>query len=307
MRYRYLGTDDAESTCSCCGKQNLKRVVWLVELDEDGNELGEPRHYGTTCAAHLLRGTCGKKPTVGEAKKIIDTAADAEKARLRSEFDRNYERGRDAVRHARMPEPERVVNDYGVPLIRVGDASASYGSRWHTPEQNDAAFRSGEGREAIRRAQHDWFHNRVIDWMEAQGMRTDTGPHGKSARRQWNPAGDDDDLAALERWWEIEAARKAEFADEIRLAFERDGIVAQPAWSDDSDWQVVLTRSARPGAEFQVTDFRGDEPLGHREFRSLDAAIADLWHHAPASIKRLPPMPNPSRRTRTLARRVAAL
>lgn len=52
--YRIKGINDDEDTCHCCGKTNLKRVVWLVELDADGNEIGDAFPYGTTCASKAM-------------------------------------------------------------------------------------------------------------------------------------------------------------------------------------------------------------------------------------------------------------
>lgn len=53
-RYALKGINDDENTCAVCGKVELKRVMWLVELDADGNEFGEAFHVGTTCGAKLL-------------------------------------------------------------------------------------------------------------------------------------------------------------------------------------------------------------------------------------------------------------
>ena len=53
-RYGLKGINDDQHECSVCGKIELKRVMWLVELDDDGNEVGEPFHCGTTCGANLM-------------------------------------------------------------------------------------------------------------------------------------------------------------------------------------------------------------------------------------------------------------
>jgi hypothetical protein len=52
--YKLVGTNDDQDSCCCCGRSGLKRVMWLVPLDEDGNPAGEPEHYGTSCAAKML-------------------------------------------------------------------------------------------------------------------------------------------------------------------------------------------------------------------------------------------------------------
>lgn len=46
-RIKVLGVNDDRDTCQCCGKEGLKRVVWLA-IDDS-----EPVHYGTTCAAKV--------------------------------------------------------------------------------------------------------------------------------------------------------------------------------------------------------------------------------------------------------------
>lgn len=47
-------------TCEICGKTNLKKVMWIAELDADGTEM-EPFAAGTTCGAKIL----GVKTTGG--------------------------------------------------------------------------------------------------------------------------------------------------------------------------------------------------------------------------------------------------
>ena len=46
-RFQFLGVNDDRDFCECCGKQELKRVVWIEDL-----ETGEVKHYGTTCATN---------------------------------------------------------------------------------------------------------------------------------------------------------------------------------------------------------------------------------------------------------------
>ncbi|MFE7933398.1 hypothetical protein ACFU6S_32695 [Streptomyces sp. NPDC057456] len=43
------------TNCECCPRRGLRKTVVLMPLDADGNEFGEPTHYGTTCAARALR------------------------------------------------------------------------------------------------------------------------------------------------------------------------------------------------------------------------------------------------------------
>lgn len=50
-RFEVLGVNDDESTCQCCGKEGLARVVWIED-----NETGEILHFGTTCAKAPAKG-----------------------------------------------------------------------------------------------------------------------------------------------------------------------------------------------------------------------------------------------------------
>ncbi|EKJ7938218.1 hypothetical protein L5559_006042 [Pseudomonas aeruginosa] len=50
-RYQFLGINDDKSHCECCGKQGLKRVVWIEDT-----ETNEIRHFGTTCAMSPAKG-----------------------------------------------------------------------------------------------------------------------------------------------------------------------------------------------------------------------------------------------------------
>lgn len=50
-KFRVLGVNDDAADCECCGRQGLKRVMWLQPLDEDGNDIGSPLHFGMTCGA----------------------------------------------------------------------------------------------------------------------------------------------------------------------------------------------------------------------------------------------------------------
>lgn len=66
--YRIYGINDDHHICSCCGKRNLKKVVWLAALDETGSEFSDPEPYGVDCAARLLN--IGKMSKESAEKKI---------------------------------------------------------------------------------------------------------------------------------------------------------------------------------------------------------------------------------------------
>lgn len=50
-RYKVLAVNDDKDFCECCGKQGLKRVVWIEDT-----ETQEIKHFGTTCAAAPVKG-----------------------------------------------------------------------------------------------------------------------------------------------------------------------------------------------------------------------------------------------------------
>lgn len=48
---RVLAVNDDRDFCECCGRQGLKRVVWIEDC-----ESGVIKHFGTTCAAAPAKG-----------------------------------------------------------------------------------------------------------------------------------------------------------------------------------------------------------------------------------------------------------
>lgn len=80
--YRVKGINGDECTCACCGRNDLTKVVWLAELDADGNEC-EVAAYGTDCAARLMtpkgaRGTARQLVNLTKALTFIAKYADSE-------------------------------------------------------------------------------------------------------------------------------------------------------------------------------------------------------------------------------------
>jgi len=50
-KFKCLGVNDDKDFCMCCGKVNLKAVVWI-----ENTETGEIKHFGTTCATKPQKG-----------------------------------------------------------------------------------------------------------------------------------------------------------------------------------------------------------------------------------------------------------
>ena len=70
-RYKVVGVNDDKDFCECCGRQGLKRVVWIEDT-----ETQEIKHFGTTCAAAPVKGFGVDK----EIKQAIRKFQDQEQA-----------------------------------------------------------------------------------------------------------------------------------------------------------------------------------------------------------------------------------
>lgn len=69
-KYAVKGINDDVDTCEVCGKRGLKRVVWLVELSPEGEELGEPMPVGTDCAGRMMGWRFGPKKIVDKLTQM---------------------------------------------------------------------------------------------------------------------------------------------------------------------------------------------------------------------------------------------
>lgn len=78
-KYLVKGINDDVTTCDICGKKGLKKVVWLSELDADGNDNCNVFAAGVNCAAKLL-GFRGSRDT--KTHKIERAYIDAAKQRI---------------------------------------------------------------------------------------------------------------------------------------------------------------------------------------------------------------------------------
>ena len=74
QQYKLMGVNSDEDTCSCCGKTNLKRVMWLMELDEEGNANGEVFPMGTTCGQKKMGISAGDIASADREGKIAKLA-----------------------------------------------------------------------------------------------------------------------------------------------------------------------------------------------------------------------------------------
>ena len=49
--FQIIAVNDSKDFCECCGRKNLKRVVWVLEV-----ETGVHMHFGTSCAMSPAKG-----------------------------------------------------------------------------------------------------------------------------------------------------------------------------------------------------------------------------------------------------------
>lgn len=80
-RYTFEGVTDEVSTCDCCGREGLKRVIAL-------SEEGVVSYYGTTCASHLLK--IPAKDVTKAAKSAQDEKDAAARRARQAERDAEY-------------------------------------------------------------------------------------------------------------------------------------------------------------------------------------------------------------------------
>lgn len=69
-KFKCYGINEDTDECTACGKKNLKRVVWLAPLDEDGNEVADPAPYGTDCAARMMKWNYSPKKIVAKLNEM---------------------------------------------------------------------------------------------------------------------------------------------------------------------------------------------------------------------------------------------
>ncbi len=109
---RVLGVNDDRDCCDCCGRQGLKKVVWLETA------AGEVVAYGTGCAARALglEGTpAEKRVAIAElARKVLVTERrrvfKEECRRVRGVFiPRDFSLARTRKKFAEDNGPERAV------------------------------------------------------------------------------------------------------------------------------------------------------------------------------------------------------
>jgi len=63
--FKIKGVNDDRNFCECCGKDNLKSVVWIENL-----ETGELKHFGSTCALSPLKAFGIKPKDIAKEQKI---------------------------------------------------------------------------------------------------------------------------------------------------------------------------------------------------------------------------------------------
>ena len=101
--YKVIGVNEDKDFCSCCGKQNLKSVVWI-----ENTETSEINHYGSICAAWKLT------PAKSGKKVKVDRLASEQLTREMNEV---------ALKHWGLTDRREFENAIGKELIETGVAS----------------------------------------------------------------------------------------------------------------------------------------------------------------------------------------
>lgn len=83
-KFKIVGINSEVETCECCGKTGLKRVVWLDQLDADGNLTGDVVAYGVNCAARVLG--YNQKNTKAQNERKINDQMIEDKAEIRKTY-----------------------------------------------------------------------------------------------------------------------------------------------------------------------------------------------------------------------------
>ena len=124
-RYALKGVNDDEHECSVCGRVELKRVMWLVALDADGNQEGEAFHCGTTCGAKLLGYTQAKLST--KVKRFEHEVYEQRQwLQYQYENERNVNGLFAELNKLELPYSERVAH----PLYLQAKAISAAGKAW---------------------------------------------------------------------------------------------------------------------------------------------------------------------------------
>lgn len=89
-RFQVVGVNDERDFCECCGRKNLKRVVWVRDTETD-----DVKHFGTTCAVAPAKGFQIER----EVKDALDTYTRQQQIIFRAAYTEYKKRGGVYVAH----------------------------------------------------------------------------------------------------------------------------------------------------------------------------------------------------------------
>lgn len=107
-RFKIIAVNDEADYCTCCGRQGLKRVVMMQQLDADGNVEVYSEPFGTSCAAKLLGYRNPSSPAT--KRKIEEIGIALEKVAM-------IQRHKEIMENANVEGHAYDVNKYGVPVF----------------------------------------------------------------------------------------------------------------------------------------------------------------------------------------------
>lgn len=106
-KYACVAINDECTECSVCGRAELKRVMWLVTLDGDGNKDGDAFPVGSSCGATMLGYTQSKIGTFAKnfAHEIWRIRYSLQQQK---ENELGYHRVLDELNAMKLPRNERM-------------------------------------------------------------------------------------------------------------------------------------------------------------------------------------------------------
>lgn len=124
-QYACVAINDECSECSVCGRVELKRVMWLVTLDAEGNKDSDAFPVGTSCGATMLGYTQSKINTF--AKNFNYKVWEAkDKLRRWKESELGYNEVLNQLNSLKLPFAERRVHPLRDKMEEISASAAKW-------------------------------------------------------------------------------------------------------------------------------------------------------------------------------------
>lgn len=122
-KYGIIAVDQRESECSHCGRVDLNKVAWVVELDVDGNAISEAVAMGTTCAANVVK---FNKSKIEKLVKSFDAKVRAMRNAKAREYSLANGENELMAQMQGLLYADRIKHPAWAQLMALGDKAAAY-------------------------------------------------------------------------------------------------------------------------------------------------------------------------------------